>query len=103
MFVSDVIAEYDDIGAVNFEAVCQSGARLVHRPMPSWINNRGEWSDMVFCPAEAPAVCGIKSRYPLIESTWYCLKYGPIPATFSFIFVLFSLQVQIKFQFQQFN
>ena len=66
-----IVSEYDDIGAVNFEAVCQSGARLVHRPMPSWINNRGEWSEMVYCPPEAPAVCGIKSRF---ESLFFMFK-----------------------------
>ena len=52
----------DDIGAVNFEAVCASGARLVHRPMASWINDRGKWGPLMKCPEAAPAICGIKSR-----------------------------------------
>ena len=30
--------------------------------MPQWINDRGEWGKWAYCPEEAPAVCGIKSR-----------------------------------------
>jgi len=56
------LLDYDDVGAVNFEAICQSGERLSHRPMPSWINDRGNWSDFIYCPIEAPVICGIKSR-----------------------------------------
>ena len=52
----------DDIGATNFEAICKSGARLLHRHEASWINDRGEWGGIALCPPEAPAVCGIKSR-----------------------------------------
>ena len=52
----------DDVGSTNIEAVCKSGAKLLHRPMPQWINDRGKWGDFAYCPKEAPAVCGIKSR-----------------------------------------
>ena len=52
----------DDVGSTNVEAVCKSGAKLLHRPMPTWINDRGDWGAWAKCPNDAPAVCGIKSR-----------------------------------------
>jgi len=52
----------DDVGSTNVEAVCKSGAKLLHRPMPTWINDRGDWGAWAKCPDDAPAVCGIKSR-----------------------------------------
>jgi hypothetical protein len=66
-YQKDFIKEYfntgrDDVGSTNIEAVCKSGAKLLHRPMPQWINDRGEWGHWVNCPPEAPSVCGIKSR-----------------------------------------
>ena len=58
----DVSSDEDDLGAVDFEAECASGVRLLHRPMRNWVRNRGRWSRAKKCPAYAPAVCGIKSR-----------------------------------------
>ena len=37
--------EDDDLGATDFEAVCSSGIRLRHQPLPGWIRDRGKWSD----------------------------------------------------------
>lgn len=58
--------DVDDVGATNFEGVCRSGARLVHRATTRSKNtrwsNRGEWGPVAKCPEKAPAVCGIKSR-----------------------------------------
>ena len=51
----------DDVGATNFEAVCKSGAKLSDRRLQKH-KGRGQWGDTAFCPEEAPAVCGIKSR-----------------------------------------
>ena len=48
------------MGATNFEAVCKSDAKLSHAGIAN--NGRGEWGPVSYCPANAPAVCGIKSR-----------------------------------------
>ncbi len=50
------------MGATDFEALCSSGIRLRHQPLSGWIRDRGRWSEPARCPAEAPAVCGVKSR-----------------------------------------
>ena len=50
----------DDVGATNFEAVCKSDAKLSHAGIAN--NGRGEWGPVVYCPENAPAVCGIKTR-----------------------------------------
>ena len=60
--IESFISGRDDVGSTNIEAVCKSGAKLLHRPMPQWINDRGEWGECANCPPEAPSVCGIKSR-----------------------------------------
>ena len=52
----------DDVGSTNVEFLCKSLVKLLHRPVPRWINDRGEWGSWAECPKEAPAVCGIKSR-----------------------------------------
>ncbi len=60
--ISFWLSDEDDLGAVDFEAVCSSGIRLLHHPMHNWVRNRGRWSRAKMCPQYAPAVCGIKSR-----------------------------------------
>ena len=53
----------DDLGALDFEALCSTNIRLRHRRLNTWITHtRGSWSDEVRCPQEAPAICGIKVR-----------------------------------------
>jgi len=51
----------DDVGATNFEAVCKSGAKLSHAGLHG-DKGRGQWGPVAFCPDDAPAICGIKSR-----------------------------------------
>lgn len=53
-------AAIDDVGATNFEAICNSGAKLSHAGIAN--NGRGEWGPVAYCPKAAPAVCGIKTR-----------------------------------------
>ena len=55
-----LILAVDDVGATNFEAVCKSDAKLSHAGIAN--NGRGEWGPVVYCPENAPAVCGIKTR-----------------------------------------
>ena len=67
----------DDVGSTNIEAVCKSRAKLLHRPVLQWINDRGEWGSWVECPKEAPAVCGIKSRIDNGSPNRYFCDFDP--------------------------